>query len=211
MSQFTLDKPAFMLPTPAGAYHVACTQAPETLRYFLFNMMGQQSSQWGDELTLQRWHGGTATESLELLYHLHQRQWVIGESQQRLAPIGPLPDITPTLLEPLSALGHALLADEQGIYIATAGFHHETAEELAALSGDLLNINRRHGGLLQHNLGMNHRGWALSDASGHSQLGVWPIIINELAFTLVIKGMPNLNQVAFRDLIWTLTWRYWQS
>ncbi len=210
MSQIRLDQAAFILPTPAGAYHAACTQTPEAARNFLFATMGQQSSQWGDAATVQRWHGGTAEEALELLYHLHQRRWVVGDTSQQLAPTGPLPDITTSLLAPLSAVGHALLADEQGIYIATAGFHHETAEELAALSGDLLNLHRRHGGLIHHNLGLSHRGWSLSDASGHSQLGVWPLAIDQLLFTLVIKGMPCLNQAAFRDLVWTLTWRYWQ-
>ncbi|WP_376767250.1 roadblock/LC7 domain-containing protein [Paludibacterium denitrificans] len=60
----------------------------------------------------------------------------------------------PELLSNLSDTQHALLADDNGLYYATAGFLHESAEEIAALAGDIISLSRRHTLLLKQNLNL---------------------------------------------------------
>ncbi|HXH03802.1 MAG TPA: hypothetical protein VNN09_10850 [Candidatus Competibacteraceae bacterium] len=209
---YQLLAPSYLLPTPAGAYQAVCTPAPGPLRRLLLALMTESRSQCGAPLRLRAWSGlDDEQAALELLYRLQELGLVQGEAQSRTAPQGPLPEILPPLLRLLSSAGRALLADSQGLYVATAGFAHETAEELAALGADLASLYGRHQGLLARNLGLRQRAWALSDAAGNSQIGFWPLAIGETEFTLVIAEAPQLNQPAFRDLVWTLGCRYGQG
>lgn len=200
---------AYLLPTPAGAYQAACTPQQGAARQFLFALMSDNQSLRGDTESLRLWSGSADNDSaLELLARLQSLRLVQGETQPRILPTGPLEQLLPDLLIPLSSTGRALLADSQGLYVVTCGFTHETAEELAALSADLASLHERHRGLLQHNMGLRNQAWALSDAAGNSQVGFWPLYIGETSFVLVIGDMPCLNQPAFRDLIWALSRRY---
>jgi hypothetical protein len=143
-----------------------------------------------------------------LLYHLQALGWVEGFADAQPAPAGALEDVLPALLPPLSADGKALLADAQGFYVASTGFQHETAVELAALSADLASLYERHQGLLKRNMGLGSSTWALVDAAGNSQTGFWPLYIGDQRFVLIISGVPRLNQPALTDLIWAFSKRY---
>ncbi|MEJ2590775.1 MAG: hypothetical protein P8178_05120 [Candidatus Thiodiazotropha sp.] len=134
--------------------------------------------------------------------------WLSGVKETQAAPAGTLEDVLPGLLEQLSADGKALLADNQGFYLATSGFPHEAAESLSAVSADLSSLYERHRRLLANNLGQREQAWALTDAAGNSQLGFWPLFVGSQRFVLVIEGRPCFNQPAFRDLVWMLTLRY---
>ncbi len=48
----------------------------------------------------------------------------------------------PELLAELSNVGKALLSDDNGLYFANAGFHHETAEEVGVLSSEVAALGK---------------------------------------------------------------------
>lgn len=209
MDQYRLLERCYWLPTPAGAYHAASGDQDSPARGFLFAMMSDGQSRIGDEQRIMQWAGSADLKNaLELVYRLQQLTLIQGEENEREAPTGPLEAVLPELLGNLSSSGKALLADPQGLYIATHGFHHETAEELAALSADISQLHQRHRQLLNHHLGLGGDAWSLSSASGHSQMGFWPLHIGNAVFSLVIADVPFLNQPAFRDLVWVLSRRY---
>ena len=104
--------------------------------------------------------------------------------------------------------GKAILAESRGLYLGSAGFTHEAAEELAALSSNLFGVCTRHIELLHCNLGYRLRARGLVDASGNSEVGFWPVYIGQNQFTLIIAGLPQFNQIGFKRLIWALEIRY---
>lgn len=209
MDSYRLRREAWLLPTPAGAYQAACGAQPGPVREFLFSLLRLERSRPATVETLCRWTGEAAPDAaLGLLHRLQTLGLVQGEDAERSAPQGPLEQVLPPLLAPLSGSGRALLADGQGLYICRHGFTHETAEELAALSADLAALHQRHRGLLRHNLNLPYDAWALADAAGNSRVGFWPLHIGDIRFVLVLSDEPRLNQTAFRDLVWTLGRRY---
>ena len=186
MPRYELLPGAYIAPTPGGAYMAALT--------------AQSLCQWS----------GLAREdsALELAYHLQSQALIQAEQAPRHIPSATLEELLPDMLAHVSHPGKALLADAQGFYMATTGFPHEAAEELSALSADLASLHERHQRMLRHNLGIDNRAWALADAAGNSQLGVWPLYIGRQRFALVVAGTPHFNQPAFVDLVWVLTRRY---
>jgi hypothetical protein len=114
----------------------------------------------------------------------------------------------PSLLAALSDNGRALLADDNGLYYATAGFHHESAEEIAALAGDIMSLNRRHALLLKNNLNISSLAWSVSNPAGQSELGFFPLHVGQQSFVLVIGGTPRLQDEHFVTLIELLSRRY---
>ena len=108
----------------------------------------------------------------------------------------------------MSDEGKAILAESRGLYLGCAGFTHEAAEELAALSANLTTVYARHKELLHGNLGYRQRAWGLVDASGNSEVGFWPLYIGQNRFTLIIGGIPQFNQPGFKRLVWALEMRY---
>ena len=49
--------------------------------------------------------------------------------------------------------------------------------------------------------------WAMVDAAGNSQIGVWPVFIGATRFALLVAGRPLFSKTAFVDLIRTLVRR----
>lgn len=209
MDHYRLLDKRYWLPTPAGAFHAASGDRDSPARDFLFALMSDTQSHLGDEQQLQQWAGSDTPDSaLELAYQLQQLTLIQGDESPTQAPNGPFEEILPGILAQLSSTAKALLADPEGLYIATHGFHHETAEELAALSADVAKLHQRHQQLLNHHLGLGGDAWSLSNPAGHSQMGFWPLHIGSAVFSLVIADIPFLNQPAFRDLVWVLSRRY---
>ncbi len=208
MKSFSLDTSLHLEPTPAGAYFAVNSNNAEPARRLLQGVMSESVSPHWDHESLSEWSGLEHKEAQELLYRLQELGWMSGLEQARTAPDDPLEKILPTLLEQLSAEGKALLADNQGFYLAASGIPHEAAESLSAVSADLGSLFERHQRLLANNLGQREQAWALTDAAGNSQLGFWPLHIGWQRFVLVIEGRPSFNQPAFRDLVWILTLRY---
>ena len=145
------------------------------------------------------------------MHWLQEAGLIIGLEHSEQAPPETLERLLPQLLRTLSDEGKAVLAESRGLYLGSAGFPHEAAEELAALSANLTAVYARHKELLQGNLGYRQRAWGLIDASGNSEVGFWPVYIGQNRFTLIIGGIPQLNQPAFKQLVWALEMRYGNS
>lgn len=195
--------------TPAGAY--LATQAPddEPARRVLLALLAAERTPAARAEDVAAWSGRAGADAATaLLAHLAKLALIEGHAAPRTARAGTLEALLPELLAPLSSTGRALLADAQGFYLATAGFPHESAEELSALTADLSSLQQRHARLLENNLGLRGASWALVDAAGNSRLGVWPLFVGKQRFALVIAGAPRLNQPVFVELVGALARRY---
>lgn len=209
MSDFRLVSERYVTPTPAGAFYAVSSNSQDAARQFIFALMADEQSKYmSSEDLLALTDTEHEQDALELIYRVQTLGWIQGEDERREAPRGNMEDELPALLRALTGGGKALLADQQGFYLATEGFSHETAEELSALTADLASLHQRHAGLLTRNLAIDSSAWALVDASGNSRLGCWPVYIGGHRFTLVVSGIPQFNQWQFVQLTWLLTKRY---
>jgi len=207
--QFQLSDNVYISPTPAGAYFCVSGNTDVAARKLLKVLMMQAETLPLDINELRaRLELKSEDELFNLLYRMQELGWLEGIDQKVIAPEGGLEDLLPELLLGLSDSGKVLLADEQGFYISSQGFPHETAEELSALSADLFSLYERHQGLLRNNLSLETSAWAVVDAAGNGQVGFWPLWIGEHRFVLIIRGVPLLNQAALKTLIWLLSIRY---
>jgi hypothetical protein len=208
MSEYRLHDNLYLLPTPAGAYAAVANQGSDPVRRLLCSLLRQESTPGMTRQAIETWTGLTETDALESLYLAQHHHWIEGFTQPRQSPNGALETLLPALLPPLADSGKVLLADALGFNVAAAGFTHEAAVELSALSADLASLEDRHRGLIQQNLHLGSSAWALSDAAGNSQLGFWPLFIDTHRFVLVLQGQPQFNQSAFTELAWALSTRY---
>ncbi len=209
MSDYQLINRSYVLPTPAGAFYVAGSRTDDPAKQLLVALMSAEQSPLLSVPQACKWSGlKNQDEVLELLYRIQNLGWIQGEEETRFAPAGALEDILPSLLASVSSSGKALLADDHGFYLARHGYTHETAEELSALGADLLALHKRHRGLLNNNMSLHSEAWSIVDAAGNSKLGFWPLHVGEQHFVLALSGVPQLNQLAFVELIWVLNKRY---
>ena len=209
MSSYKLVEGLFVLPTPAGAYYAISSNEHDKPRKFLQKLLQQQNT---PELCIEKLQFLTETDdadkALELLHHCQKLGWVQGIDEALESPGGALEEILPDLLQQVSETGKVLLADDQGFYLASEGFAHETAEELSALSAEIATVHNRRSGLLMNNLGMASQAWAIVDAYGNSQIGFWPVFIGKHRFVIAIAGISHFNRSEFVSLILALSIRY---
>lgn len=209
MSSLNLRENIFLTPTPAGVYYTISEAEDTPPRRLLSNLLGCTQTPEITESSIKILsETDQPDQALSLLHRLESLRWVQGLESPLTMSDDTLEDILPGLLCKLTVDGKALLADAQGFYLATAGFPHETAEELAALSADLLKLQDRHSGLLQKNLNIGSQAWGVIDAAGNSRLGIWPLHIGKHRFALVMTGIPRFNHPDYVRLAWTLTTRY---
>jgi len=209
MTDLILAEDLFLHVTPAGAYSAISSVEKSSSRLLLRNLLMQQQSPELNVATLMTLSDVDSEEkALEQLKHLQALAWVEGLQEPQLVNKSPLEDVLPELLTKLSSTRKALLADEQGFYLASSGFPHEVAEELSGLSAELATLHARRSGVLVNNLGLNSSAWSLVDAAGHSKIGFWPLFVGKQRFVLVMEGVPNLNRKEFVELVWLLSRRY---
>lgn len=195
--------------TPAGAYYATSSPDQEGNRVTLLHVLREGSLAPFRLEVAQRWtQARNAEEALRSLFRLQRLGLLRGTVHPRARTSERLEDILPPVLAQLSDTQKTLLADEDGFYLAAAGFTHEAAEELAGLSADLLSLQSRHGRLLKNNLHVNTESWALVDPAGRSELGFWPLFIGQHRFMLVINGTPRLQDQSFVILAQVLDDRY---
>ena len=195
--------------TPAGAWYAVSHAEARADRQLLLQLLQHGGELPLNEARLQQWcEAESAAQALAVLYRLQRLGFVQGRREARSEPAGSLESRLPALLAQLSGEGRALLADDNGLYYATAGFRHEAAEQIAALAGDIIGMARRHARLLQHNLGLAAQAWALIDPAGHAELGFHPLYLGRQTFLLVIGGQPRLGDNAFVAIIEALCRRY---
>ncbi|RME35200.1 MAG: hypothetical protein D6786_02630 [Gammaproteobacteria bacterium] len=209
MSDYEIVPDGFLGVTPAGAYYAVSDDREEPARELLRALLEEARTPPCTPEELARLSGIPDLDSIgELVWRMEEAGWLRGLEQPRAAPDCDMEGSVPRLLAALSDHGQACLADTAGFYLARAGFPHEAAEELAALSADLGSLHDRHRGLLQNNLRLPGSAWGLIDAAGHSRLGIWPLFIGGHRFSLVIEGPPRFAQPAFSDFVWSLCNRY---
>ncbi len=197
----------FLLPTPAGAYYAVAEAEDTPPRRFLCNLLRCQETPPLTPESLERLGEGLE-QALALLRRMQSLRWVQGLKAPLAVVDQPLEESLPRFLARLVEDGKALLADQQGFYLASYGFAHETAEELAALSADLMSLQDRHAGLLLNHLNLATQAWGVIDAAGHSRLGIWPLHVGKHRFALVMTGIAHFNHPDFVHLVWTLMTRY---
>ena len=209
LAQKIKDQSLYLTPTPAGAYYSVSGTEESPARQFLQSLLARDEGlQLGADDLLDHMPVDSEEDALTMVTHMQKLGWVQGLDTALEAPRGQLEAILPEILSQLSVGGKALLADEQGFYISSSGFPHETAEELSGLSASLATLHERYQGVLKNNLGEGSSAWGLVDAAGNSQVGFWPIFIGDHRFALVIGGQPQLNRPALILLVWALMMRY---
>lgn len=208
MTDYHMIENHFVLPTPAGAYYAVSHEVYDPIRAMLCALLRQETTPLLSQESLEEWSGLTGSDAQETLYHAQNRGWVEGFPEPRASRPGALEEVLPELLSCLSGNGKALLADDHGFYLSSTGFTHEAAVELSALSADIASLDARHSALTQQNLHLATSAWALIDAAGNSQIGFWPLYIDDYRFVLILQGVPLLNQPAFTSLVWSLSSRY---
>ncbi|WP_305908299.1 hypothetical protein Q9L42_011270 [Methylomarinum sp. Ch1-1] len=209
MSAYKLVEGLFLLPTPSGAYYAIASNEEERARKFLRKLLqSAKTPELSIEQLLRLSDVDDEEKALELLHHCQKLGWVQGVDEALSPPAGVLEETLPDLLKHVSESGKVLLADDQGFYLASEGFAHETAEELSALSAEIATVHNRRSGLIRNNLGMASHAWAIVDAYGHSQIGFWPVFIGANRFVIAIAGIPHFNRAEFVNLIWALSIRY---
>ena len=209
MSDFTSSDDLFMGVTPGGSFYAVQSDADEFGREFLRKLLSvSETPAFNLEIAQDLSGLDSETETLEFIHLLQDAGFIYGQKEPEVAPAGNLESMLPNVLQSLSDDGRAVLAEGQGLYLGSSGFPHEAAEELAALSASLTAIYRRHKDVLKGNLGYSQRAWGLIDAAGNSEIGFWPLYIGGDRFTLIVGGMPQLNQPAFTQLVWALERRY---
>ena len=211
MSDYTLGDDLYLGITPSGSYYAVQDDSSDVGRTFLHNLLNLPESPSFNIDVACELSGLKSKAALEFVHWMQEAGFIYGYAEPEAAPSSSIESILPELLKPLSDEGKAILAESQGLYLGAAGYPHEVAEELAALSSNLMAAYARHKEVLKGNLGHRERAWGLIDASGNSEIGFWPLYINDTYFTLIIGGMPQLNQLAFKQLVWALEVRYGQS
>ncbi len=208
MSEYILTENLHLGVTPAGTYYAVQDNAAEPGRLFLHRLFQEATTPLFTVEVACELSGYKKKRALEFVHWMQEAGMILGQEHSESAPEETLERLLPKLLRTLSDEGKAILAESRGLYLGSAGFTHEAAEELAALSANLTAVYARHKELLHGNLGYRQRAWGLVDASGNSEVGFWPLYIGQNRFTLIIGGIPQFNQPDFKRLVWALEMRY---
>lgn len=195
--------------TPAGAYYAVSSDTPSSSRTLLYGLLRAEPTEVISSEKILEWADtGDINTALNLLYRLQRLEFLYGDEAVGQEDIYLSDEQLPNILAQLSNLGKALLADENGLYFANAGFHHEAAEELGLLASEIARVEDSHRLLIRNNLHINNSAWGICDPSGQSELTFFPLYIGNTKLILVIGGMPDLNKEAFVTLVKVLYHRY---
>jgi hypothetical protein len=208
MADYRISERQFVLPTPAGTYYAVSHELYDPVRAMLCSLLRQEITPLLSQESLEAWCGLSGEDALEALYLAQTQGWIEGFPEPRSSKSGALEEVLPELLSHLSDSGRALLADDHGFCLSATGFTHEAGVELAALSADIASLDERHSPLTRQNLRLTSGAWALVDAAGNSQIGFWPLNIDDYRFVLILQGVPLLHQPGFTSLVWSLSSRY---
>jgi hypothetical protein len=210
-----LDTSLFVVPTSQGAYYATATHTVEAQRSFLLQLIINNHRRRISQDLIKEWASDNQQDKnplssgLKIFFRLQQLGYIEGEKKQpNQIPQGPLDDILPSIIGSLSANKKAILADNNGLYLASSGYPHEVAEELAAMSVDLYSLYSRHQKLLVNNLNIETGALAMIAPDGYSQLGFWPIHIGSTVFVLILGGVPQLQHKMFTVLVKLLATKY---
>ena len=188
--------------TPAGAYYAVSSQAPSASRTLLYGLLRASTTETVSTEKLLAWADtNDINTALNLLYRLQRLEFLYGDEQPAGEEFNMTDEQLPELLEQLSSVGKALLADGNGLYFANAGFHHEAAEEVGVMASEVAALGERHQLLVKNNLNIHHNAWGICDPSGQTELTFFPLYAGRTKLNLVVAGTPDLNKEAFVSLI----------
>ncbi len=195
--------------TPAGAYYAVFNNIDSPSRTLLCSLLKAKKKVPVNQQQLLEWcKTNDADAALNLLYRLQKLEFLYGSPVPSDYGDTPLEKRLPEILVQLSETGKALLANDNGLYFAAAGFHHESAEEVAALAGEIIRLSEQHALLIKNNLNINQNAWSICDPAGQSHLAFFPMYFGEYKFVLVIAGAPQLQNEAFVEMVELLYRRY---
>lgn len=206
--KYEVDHSKFLKVTSAGAYYCMASSENDFVREFIGDQLTQEKLPVFSQENIDNWFKDDDLNSMETLSHMQNINWLASADEQALCSKGKLEDILPEILPSLSSHKKVILADSHGFYLCSSGFPHESAEEISALSADLISLHERHKGALNGNLKLTSSNWGVIDAAGHSQLGFWPLHVGKEVFSLVIGGQALLHKPSYFDLAWLLHTRY---
>ena len=208
-TQFSLQSELYPKLTPAGAYFAVSGNSENPSRTFLCNVLGEKNPAVASPEKVQAWAQTDTLESaVNILYRLQKLEFIQGVKEPEAAVTVNMESSLPNLLQQMSDTGRALLANDTGLYIAEAGFHHESAEEISALAGEVIRLSEQHALLIRNNLNINQSAWGICDPTGQSHLAFYPLYFGEYKFVLVIAGTPQLQSDAFVKMVEILYQRY---
>lgn len=208
-SNLHLQENVYPRVTPAGAYYAVSSAEDNPSRIFLKGMLTWDAQEpLTPEMLLRLGHATDFDSALNLLFRLQRLEFITGSDIPVIFEKQPLDRRLPELLSELSDIGKAVLAQDTGLYFATAGFHHESAEEIAALAGEVIRMSEKHALLIKNNLSINQNAWAISDPSGQSEMAFIPMYFGDNKLILIVGGRPQLQNDAFVELIQILFRRY---
>lgn len=207
-STFSLQSDLYPRITPAGAYFAVSNDAGSASRTLLNGLLRAAPGETISSAKLLAWADtNDINTALNLLYRLQRLEFLYGEDTP--ADDGDLiEDRLPELLASLSSVGKALLADDNGLYFANTGFHHESAEEIGILAGEVIALAEKHQLLVKNNLNIHHNSWGICDPSGQTELTFFPLYVGKSKLILVVGGSPNLNCEQFVTLVKILGKRF---
>ena len=205
---FEINKERYVSVTSAGAYYCMLNTEDDIARNFLRARLQEKETAKLTKENIELWFGNNDLRGLEMLNHLQKLNWLNSSDNAHHCSTEKLEDFLPKILGNMSSQNKVLLADTHGFYISSVGFPHESAEEISALSADIISLHERHKGVLNGNLKLSSSNWGMIDAAGHSQLGFWPLHVGKEIFSLVIGGRASLNHPSFLQLAWALNSRY---
>lgn len=201
----------YILPTAAGAFHLACQKREETPASVLFTKIFEKERL--TELTpkdMQRIMGLDDNEFVTQIEAVQSMGWLEEYGEMLVLPEGSLEGILPQLMAPLSSEEEVLIADEHGFCLFYAGISNEDSEALAVMTADLSAIYSKYESVYGRGL-LPTQAWSMVDAAGNCQLGIWPIHVGKQTFNLLIKGQPKLNHPNFVIIVWLLYNRYYNG
>ncbi|MEH6578584.1 MAG: hypothetical protein V7731_16100 [Amphritea sp.] len=208
MGDYNPDSIRYIAITPSGAYFASLNATPDDARALLLQLLASEFSLSYSLEVIAELSDLDESQAMALFQQLLDRNFVALTEKTPKIKRGPLEGLLPDLLKQMSYSGKALLSDDQGFCLSSAGYSDEQSETLAALAADLITLQERHKRVLNGELGLAGDSWGIMNAAGQSQIGYWVLHIGHQRFSLVISDMPQLNQQAFVELLSCLARRY---
>lgn len=195
--------------TPAGTSYLVADSKADGVKKLLTEILLYGNSAPLTASVIKDWTKNNDEKgAFQAIYRLQKLGLIRGTKKPRPYSTGAIDDLLPLFLSHLSAESKALLADDNGLYVASSGFPHESAEELAAVAADLTGVYAKHKLLLQKNLRIPSYSWGLIEPNGLANISFFNLYVNDVLFTLVIGGNPRLGHFSFVELIYQLLTRY---
>ena len=175
-------------------------------REFLFCLLLHAGDKPASIDQLMSWTDKSQKQMVQMVYQLLKQGWLStidaveepAASAKHVALNEHLPG--------LSSSGQVVLADLQGLVIASSGFARDKIDYLAASASRLLSINEV---ARQRNMDLyNGQPWRITMHWGSIQAITQFINLGPLKFVLIIGGEPQMDKPCFLNLLGLLARRY---